>query len=160
MMPERIQQKRTKGWRKPPNTVSVARPSKWWDPFPVAEYGLELSLALFRNAISGSWNPGLLDQSRDDAYWDLTYRRAVEWRKRIGNTFPSEQARLELAGKNLMCFCPLDQPCHADVLLDIANREDAASEAVRLVDASEPQPGTTNYTRVSKPLRRALREEP
>ena len=26
-----------------------------------------------------------------------------------------------LRGKNLACFCPLDQPCHADVLLEIAN---------------------------------------
>jgi hypothetical protein len=31
--------------------------------------------------------------------------------------------RTELRGKNLACFCPLDQPCHADVLLEIANRE-------------------------------------
>jgi hypothetical protein len=27
-----------------------------------------------------------------------------------------------LRGKNLACWCPLDQPCHADVLLDLANR--------------------------------------
>lgn len=34
--------------------------------------------------------------------------------------------RLDLAplrGKNLACWCPLDQPCHADILLKIANRE-------------------------------------
>ena len=31
------------------------------------------------------------------------------------------QARAELRGKNLACFCPLDQPCHADVLLRMAN---------------------------------------
>ncbi len=28
----------------------------------------------------------------------------------------------QLRGKNLACYCPLDQPCHADVLLDLANR--------------------------------------
>ena len=28
----------------------------------------------------------------------------------------------ELRGKNLACWCPLDQPCHADVLLEIANK--------------------------------------
>jgi hypothetical protein len=27
----------------------------------------------------------------------------------------------ELTGHDLMCFCPLDQPCHADVLLELAN---------------------------------------
>jgi hypothetical protein len=28
----------------------------------------------------------------------------------------------ELRGKDLMCFCALDQPCHADVLLELANK--------------------------------------
>jgi Domain of unknown function (DUF4326) len=28
----------------------------------------------------------------------------------------------ELKGKNLACWCPLDQPCHADILLELANR--------------------------------------
>lgn len=32
-----------------------------------------------------------------------------------------EQIRAGLAGKNLACWCPLDEPCHADVLLEIAN---------------------------------------
>jgi hypothetical protein len=29
----------------------------------------------------------------------------------------------KLRGKNLACWCPLDQPCHADVLLELANQE-------------------------------------
>lgn len=29
----------------------------------------------------------------------------------------------ELRGKNLACWCPLDQPCHADVLLEMANSD-------------------------------------
>ncbi|MGO8055976.1 DUF4326 domain-containing protein, partial [Rhizobium leguminosarum] len=35
--------------------------------------------------------------------------------------FTMKQVRHELRGKNLACWCPLDQPCHADVLLEIAN---------------------------------------
>ena len=31
--------------------------------------------------------------------------------------------RSELKGKDLACWCPLDQPCHAHVLLKIANEE-------------------------------------
>ena len=31
--------------------------------------------------------------------------------------------RSELKRKDLACWCPLDQPCHADVLLKIANEE-------------------------------------
>ena len=33
-------------------------------------------------------------------------------------------AREELRGKNLACFCPLSEPCHADVLLEVANEEE------------------------------------
>jgi hypothetical protein len=31
----------------------------------------------------------------------------------------------ELRGKNLACWCRLDQPCHADVLLELANAPEA-----------------------------------
>jgi len=30
-------------------------------------------------------------------------------------------AKRELRGKNLCCWCPLDQACHAQTLLEIAN---------------------------------------
>jgi hypothetical protein len=33
------------------------------------------------------------------------------------------EARRELRGKNLACWCAPDAPCHADVLIEIANRE-------------------------------------
>lgn len=33
------------------------------------------------------------------------------------------EAQMELAGKDLICWCPLDEPCHADVLLQYANAE-------------------------------------
>ena len=32
-----------------------------------------------------------------------------------------ERIQRELRGKHLMCWCSLDQPCHADVLLELAN---------------------------------------
>jgi hypothetical protein len=32
-----------------------------------------------------------------------------------------EDARRELRGRDLACYCPLDEPCHADVLLEVAN---------------------------------------
>lgn len=86
---QRIQQKRTKGWRKPPNTVCVSRPSKWGNPFRVEQHGREKALALYR-----------------------------DWLMRGDG----QRLRLEeLRGRNLACFCRLDQPCHADILLEIAN---------------------------------------
>jgi hypothetical protein len=33
------------------------------------------------------------------------------------------EARRELRGKNLGCTCPLDVPCHADVLLELVNQD-------------------------------------
>jgi protein gp37 len=36
-------------------------------------------------------------------------------------------AHQELRGKDLACWCPLDQPCHADVLLELANRDGGAA---------------------------------
>jgi hypothetical protein len=32
-----------------------------------------------------------------------------------------EQAKKELKGKNLACWCKIDEPCHADVLLDLVS---------------------------------------
>lgn len=43
---------------------------------------------------------------------------------KFGNPFETAEAfqRWIEHGKNLACYCPLDQPCHADVLLELANR--------------------------------------
>jgi hypothetical protein len=38
-----------------------------------------------------------------------------------------DEARRELGGRDLVCWCPIDQPCHADVLLEIANQESVTS---------------------------------
>ena len=103
-MPVRVQLSRKKGWRMPPNTVSVARPGKWGNPYRVGEIlqvgGSELTAAdavdLFRVHIEQEINPCV--------------------------TVPDDVLDLSvLRGKNLACWCPLDQPCHADVLLELAN---------------------------------------
>lgn len=99
-MAQRIQRKRIKGWRMPPNTVYVGRPTKWgnlyrlWTHIEKGELGElfvtpALSVALYR------------------AY-------ALQY-------FPGKVLK-PLRGKNLCCWCPLDQPCHADVLLELANK--------------------------------------
>jgi len=56
------------------------------------------------------------------------YRRALE------ASYLSVDGRLnrdfylgELRGHDLACWCPLDQPCHADVLLELANAPVALS---------------------------------
>ena len=105
MSPERIQRKRTKGWRMPENTVSVCRPGKWGNPFAVGSQGFifeDGGAVFYRGA--GARPQDVVKQFRE--------RVAPKLR---------DKARAELAGKDLACWCPLDQPCHADVLLELAN---------------------------------------
>lgn len=98
--PIRVQLSRRKGWRMPPNTVSVARPGRWGNPHVIGacpwcdgeKHTPEEAVAEFRKDITA--DPVLIAMARD-----------------------------ELRGKNLACWCPLDRPCHANVLLEIANGE-------------------------------------
>jgi hypothetical protein len=92
----RIQLKRTKGWRMPPNTVKVDRTTRFGNPFP-------LTAARSRsNALA--------------AFADYLERRLAE-----------EPRFLDpIRGKNLACWCSLDEPCHADILLEAANRPRSA----------------------------------
>jgi hypothetical protein len=93
--PQRIQISRKKGWRMPVNTVNCARPNKWGNPFKVGIATPELAVDQF---VKHMGLPG-------------DYK------------IPSMQEALdELRGKNLACWCKIGEPCHADALLDIANR--------------------------------------
>lgn len=106
MKPLRIQLSRKKGWRLPPNTVSVARPGDWGNPFRVGHVNQRTGVLV-----------------RDPAHAVELYRKAFyESDDEIWNQVMRESAKEYLRGKNLACWCPLGEPCHADVLLDIANR--------------------------------------
>jgi hypothetical protein len=52
--------------------------------------------------------------------------------------FSREDVVAELAGHDLACWCPLDQLCHADVLLEIAN------SPTQFHSPPQPEEGTTN----------------
>lgn len=52
-----------------------------------------------------------------DATWDKLDRAIRE----TGAKNMGDYAAFVLRGKDLVCWCPLDQPCHADLLLEIAN---------------------------------------
>ena len=92
-MPHRFQQKRTKGWKMPPNGVYVGRPTKWGNPFKIdAKTPRKQSIAGFERHL---------------AKMDASERK---------------EFLAPLRGKDLGCWCPLDLPCHADILLKWANR--------------------------------------
>lgn len=121
-MPKRIQRKRTRGWKMPPNTVYVGRPSKWGNPFkvdktfykefiltqsPINNVSIEFQFRVFhtkKEAIERSLN---------------LYKKYL--RKLFKNDFWKMGMHVELKGKNLACFCKEGEPCHADILLKLAN---------------------------------------
>lgn len=108
--PQRVHQQRTKGWRMPAGCKSVARPHKYGNPYTVAEmaehYPDAGTLELHRMCVSDF--EGLVEGK-----WD-----------RMEDTpeYPSiDEIKRDLRGWNLACFCPPEFPCHADVLLKVAN---------------------------------------
>ena len=126
LAPQRIQLSRAKGWRMPPNTISVARPGRWGNPYQVSVFGRERAIKLFEDTITGYWSPGNFTQAeRDAAPYSLIDKahdihRALQ--KRIPSTLHFYIVR-ELGGRNLACWCKPGEACHADVLLRLANPE-------------------------------------
>jgi hypothetical protein len=89
------------GWRLADGARSVARPHRWGNYFVVGQpyvFGEEGGTV------------------RNRAHAVDLFRRWM-----AANPAWVDAARRELAGLDLACWCPLDQPCHADVLLGIAN---------------------------------------
>lgn len=111
MAPVRIQRKRAKGWRMPEGAVYVGRPTKWGNPFKVLP-------AVVCEAC------GFVELEAVTAEQALReYREFLERPQNLhGWTMPTRaDIQRELRGKDLACWCRLDQPCHADVLLELAN---------------------------------------
>lgn len=138
--PVRIQRRRTKGWRMPEGAVYVGRPTIFGNPFRAYKCGCcgywdvrddngvtyLVNHAYVRQASVRSDRSTWTTQAEaahkavqlytdELTYWvggrmkwDPVFREAVE----------------SLRGHDLACWCPLDQPCHADVLLEIANAAD------------------------------------
>src|SRR5438067_1671967 len=71
--------------------LNVTRPSRWGNPFVPGKLPGGAAEAVAR--------------FREHVWGDAGYRAA---------------ARVTLKGHNLACWCPPGQPCHADVLLEIA----------------------------------------
>ena len=128
--PKRIHRRRIKGWRMPPNAVYVGRPTKWGNPWTVEEW--RDHMARLHRSFSGlEPTRSELDYEARDIATTCFYSAMVdrladpesEEHEHPGFYPPLQQIRDELAGKDLACWCPLDQPCHADVLLKVANGE-------------------------------------
>lgn len=108
MTASRIQRRRVKGWRKPEGAVIVDRTSRWGNPFPISAYSdqpdpRDACLADYQRWING-------DPDLPDVYVN-------------GQAFDRRWVRdhvHELADQVVACACPVDQPCHGDILLTLA----------------------------------------
>jgi hypothetical protein len=81
----------------PQNTVYVGRPTKWGNPFKIGVHG-----------------------SREEVL--RKYRIWIEQKLNQDPNFLTP-----LRGRNLACFCRLTEPCHADILLQLANQQSRLS---------------------------------
>jgi hypothetical protein len=119
-MAKRIQRKRTKGWKMPPGAVYVGRPTIYGNPFIVVKKP------------DGFWwvvqENGKRDYHQSSCYAnkDSAVRIAVSlYRRWLEETNEGRMmaalAQQQLCDHDLACWCDLGDPCHVDVLLEIAN---------------------------------------
>lgn len=101
-----------------PNEVLVARPTRWGNPYVIDPVG---------DAWHVSDSNGASETEVCDTV-DGAVARAVELYRLLleGQIAIGIRDVSVLRGKRLMCYCPLDRPCHADVLCELANREGAS----------------------------------
>jgi len=79
---------------KPPNGKRVTRPSRWGNPYRVGKEAVDAAEAVAMFRDYIQQHPDLV-----------------------------ELVKRELAGFNLGCTCPQDQPCHADAWLEVMNHQ-------------------------------------
>lgn len=103
--PVRVQLSRRKGWRMPENTVKVDRATRWGNPIVV---GGTLNVESENGMVNAETTPAIAVE---------LFREYLRGALRSNPTFLDP-----LRGKNLACWCQLGAPCHADVLLELANR--------------------------------------
>ncbi len=114
-MADRIQRRRTKGWRMPEGAVCVDRSTPWGNRFLIDGPDLKGNWWVYDGRYDDAPERHL---TRTQAAQDACDRYEVALRC---DGALLEQARHALRGKVLVCWCRLDQPCHADVLLELAN---------------------------------------
>ena len=136
--PQRIQLRRTKGWRKPEGAIVVARPSRWGNWFVISTAGKQYeryratlvdpdALIVYpmdkRGHRTGAHYAVLGDMADARRLAVDLYRRSLEATYLEIDGPLNRNFYLDgLRGHDLACWCPLDQPCHADVLLELANQ--------------------------------------
>jgi UPF0042 nucleotide-binding protein len=114
--PRRYQRLRKADWHFPPGGIYIGRGrgnyGQYGNPYRWSDYPTNVD-----SDTEPIWVPD--SQRRRNAAIDF------DWALRNGtlpSTYPSiEQIRRDLAGRDLVCWCGEDEPCHGDPLLIVAN---------------------------------------
>jgi hypothetical protein len=110
-MPKRIQMSRQTPWRaEHPDAVIVDRSSRWGNPFRVDGKRVLCGIELWV----------LPTEAAAVAHAVRAFRWQLENHPNVVG-FTVEDVRRDLAGRDVACWCPIDAPCHGDVLLELAN---------------------------------------
>ena len=119
-IPTRIQRRRTKGWRMPEGAVYVGRPTKWGNPYrvPFTYRWADTEPCPYPAPSREVAGAGEQIERCETLHHTVFWYEA--WITRMAPAL-AQDAVAFLAGRDLACWCPLGQPCHADVLLKIAN---------------------------------------
>ena len=124
-MPQRIQRKRTRGWRAPNGATYVGRGTPFGNPWAVTRTNTGTGWAVQWAGHANQHRPiGLNDfvpaNDQNDAH-----KLAVELYETWVHAHPTlrERIRRDLTGRDLMCWCAEPLACHVDVLLPLANPE-------------------------------------
>lgn len=144
--PRRFQRRRGRGSRISAGAVYVGRPTVWGNPFRITR-------SSDFHGLPGSWfvlDGGGIKHHPEENTERAARQLAVDlYAQRVAagrDGFPSEaRIRSDLTGLDLACWCPAGEPCHADVLLRIANgttrsatRVDGSTGAAQSAPPSPP----------------------
>lgn len=109
--PRRIQLSRKKGAKLPANTVVVARPSKWGNPFKVSDI----------QSNHPGWTHAVCQNEAVRMYEGSICNTGGNMAGLLTASVKLVEIIAALRGKHLACWCKPGEPCHADVLLRLAN---------------------------------------
>lgn len=122
--PRRIERKMVRGWCKPEGALYVGRPARWGNPWAVVQTPDGWAAKWVAGAVGPRPSVEKRWFERQTRY--AAHEVAVYLFAEMLADEPELLAavRAELAGRSLMCWCPRELPCHADVLLAAAAGED------------------------------------
>lgn len=126
-IPDRIQRKRTKGWRSPAGTVCVSRPGRYGNPFRPYSSAIirPVDVGVTVNVLDGTGATGtsLKIQCGNVEECLAWYRIYAEHSIRIFRDIGEDWLEDLREASWVACWCPLNRPCHADVLIELLHRK-------------------------------------